>query len=317
MDSPKSLKTAPVAILMFNRPEVTRRTLEAVSASAPSLVFLIADGPRPAYPSDLELCDEVRKIATEMNWGCEVRTNFAKENLGLRNRVISGLNWVFSQVDAAIIVEDDCLADDSFFRYSTELLDRYRDHDSIGIVSGNNFLGGRQIGDESYFFSSDVRIWGWATWSRVWNAFAKEGIREWSSYEAKSATRLLTSPFRRRALNRMASFAHKLDTWDLAFVLHCLSRGYLNAVPRVNLVSNVGFGAQSTHTKFESFTAEVALGSLSFPLRHPGTIADSPDAGRVEAIATAWRWFTFPLVHPIDFASRFLRYAGGLLKKNR
>jgi hypothetical protein len=309
MATSASTPCAPVAIIMFNRPDLTREVAERVAAARPEAVYLIADGPRPAHPEDKALCEATREAVLSIDWPCPVHTVFAESNMGLRERFSSGLDAVFDEVEQSIIVEDDCLADPSFFPYATELLERYRDAERVGVISGNNFLQGSRVTDDSYFFSADMRIWGWATWGRVWRDFSREGLRhEWSSEEAQAAVSRLSSPGRRRALLADAERAHKINSWALPFVLHAQRRGYVSVVPEKNLVSNIGFGASSTHTKFESFTAEVPSEALSFPLRHPQSIEENRCAGLIEARVARWQWVVFPLSHPIDFVSRVFRY---------
>jgi len=307
--TPVGQKTAPVALLLFNRPEVTQKVVERVLAAKPQSVYVIADGPRPDHPEDVRLCQEVRDIVTGAQWDCPVHTEFGNTNMGLKARVSSGLDWVFSHEEFAIVLEDDCLADPSFFPFATELLEKYLDDERVGIVSGNNFLRGKQLNGDSYFFAPDVRIWGWATWKRVWQDFSQNGLnRQWSESEGDSLLARLTSPARKAQLQRMMAKAHTLNSWALPFVLHAQRRRYLSAVPRENLVTNIGFGADSTHTQFESFTAEVPVGTLSFPLRHPGEVVESPEAGQIESAEEKKLWLTFPLRHPIDFLGRVFRY---------
>ena len=310
MGSPQSTTTcAPVALIMFNRPDLTIRVAQHILNAKPSAVYLIADGPRADHPGERDLCNETREAVLSLPWECPVHTLFAEENVGLRARVSSGLDWVFSHVEAAIIVEDDCLADESFFPYASELLARYASDSRVGVVSGNNFLRGRRVSDDSYFFSTDVRIWGWATWARVWTDFSREGLDyPWSVDEAREVVASVPSPGRRKALLRDAERAHRINSWALPFVLHSAKRGYLSVVPEVNLVTNVGFGARSTHTKFESFTAEVDIEPMSFPLRHPNVIQPNSEAGSIEVSLARWQWVTYPLSHPVEFLTRAIRY---------
>lgn len=283
--------------------------MEAIRQARPSRLFLVQDGPRPDVPSDREACEAAREVAEAVNWPCQVKKLYATTNLGLRQRVTSGLDQVFSEVDSAIILEDDCVADSSFFPFADELLEQYVNDTRVGVISGNNFLRGRKVTSDSYFFSPDVRIWGWATWARVWKDFSAEGLRhEWTEHEAREAVASLPSASRRRAIVRMASQAHTLNSWALPFVLHAQKRGYLSAVPEKNLVTNVGFGAGSTHTRFESFTDEVPLETLEFPLDHPDSVEANREAGRLETALHRRMWWTFPLRHPIDFLGRVIRY---------
>ena len=307
--SQNNTRCAAVALIMFNRPDLTERVAQRILEAKPRALYLIADGPRPAVPEDSDLCEQTRHAVLALPWECPVHILFADENLGLRARVSSGLDWLFSQEDEAIIMEDDCLADASFFPFATELLDRYRNEPRVGVISGNNFLRGKRVSDDSYFFSSDVRIWGWATWARVWKDFSEEGLDyPWNAVEAREVVRNIPSPGRRRALLRDAERAHRINSWALPFVLHSARRNYLSAVPAVNLVSNVGFGARSTHTKFESFTAEVEIDSISFPLAHPEKVAPNPQAGAIEVALARWQWVSFPLTHPFEFSARVVRY---------
>ena len=302
-------QTAAVVLLVFNRPEHTRIVANRVREARPRAVYVVADGPRPVNSTDEQLCADVRGVIGDIEWDCPVHTLYAENNMGLKARVSSGLDWVFDHEESAIILEDDCLPDPSFFPYATELLERYASDARIGIVSGNNFLRGHSIDDHSYYFSPDVRIWGWATWARVWKDFSREGLNhQWSVEQARQAVARIQSSARRKSLIREAERAHRLNSWALPFVLHAQRQNYLSVVPRENLVTNIGFGAGSTHTKFESFTAEVPTSSLQFPLIHPDTVRAHPTAGRLEARLERREWLTYPLRHPLDVLGRAWRY---------
>ena len=300
---------SPVVLFFFNRPAGTSEVMAAIRQARPERVFLVQDGPRAGVATDTEDVLAARVVAESIDWPCQVHRIYAPTNLGLHARLKSGLDEVFSLVDRAIIFEDDCVADPSFFRFAEELLERYADDHRIGVVSGNNFLRGRQVSSDSYFFSPDVRIWGWATWARVWQDFSREGFdAPWTAEEMERVTLRLDSRTRRRAVRQMAMRGVTRESWDVRFVLHCLGRGYLNATPSKNLVTNIGFGMGATHTHFESFTASVPQEELAFPLRHPERVVPDPKAGRLEATMHRRMWLSFPLRHPIDFAGRVLRY---------
>ena len=295
--------------MFFNRPHPTAQVMDTIRRCEPPVMFLVQDGPRPTHPDDEALCATTRAIAENIDWECDVHRIYAETNMGVRERFLSGLDQVFDTVDSAIILEDDCLPDDSFFPFCRELLDRYADDNRVGIISGNNFLRGVRVSEDSYFFTPDVRIWGWATWRRVWQDFsAAEKNLNREGATRKQAVNRLHSPTRRRSMARMATLIDSLDTWDVSFVLHCLSRGYINVTPAVNLVRNIGFGAQSTHTSFHSFTDDIPTHPMSFPLRHPVDVVDRVDAGRVEAKAHRRLWLSFPLRHPVDFTGRVVGY---------
>lgn len=299
----------PVVLLFFNRPDTTRRVMAQIRRARPKTLYLVQDGPRPDVPGEQALVEVTRNIAEDVDWDCTVSRVYSEKNLGLRERVVTGLDQVFAEVEKAIILEDDCVANDSFFRFCEETLERYADDERVGTVSGNNFLRGRFVTEDSYFFSPDVRIWGWATWRRVWQDFSADGLNhEWSKEEAASALAGFPSPSRKKALVSMAASAHKINSWALPFVLHCQRRNYLSIVPEVNLVKNIGFGSRSTHTRFESFTDELPTRRIEFPLRHPGEVVGHDKAGQLEHSLYRKMWLTFPLLHPLSFIGRVVRY---------
>ncbi len=280
-----ALPPTSVALLVFNRPEPTRRVMAAIRAVRPASLFVIGDGPRPLVPEDAERCRVVREITEQVDWDCRVSRRYSDENLGCRDNVVSGLDWVFKQTEEAIILEDDCLPDPSFFRYCTELLDFYRLDERVGAISGDNFQFGWRVTEDSYYFSRFCHIWGWATWRRAWQAFDPQ-MQDWP--ERRSANwlaevtgsgaeahywKLMFDDSWRRPRGGM-------ETWDIPWQYHCWRSGMLTATPGVNLVRNVGFGADSTHTSAASPLAGLPAHELEFPLTHPKTVAASEMADR-------------------------------------
>ena len=308
---------APVVLLGYARPEFTARVVEQIRRAQPAKLFLVMDGPRSNKPGDVDNVRRTREIAEQVDWGCEVTRIYSDVNLGLKKRVSSGLTEVFSKVPEAIILEDDCLPDPSFFRYATELLERYGENPRVGVISGSSRLRGKRVSPYSYDFSADVRIWGWATWARTWNPFVEAGDLDavWSPDDVEAVVSSLPAGARRSSVRTMMSSAADLDSWAMPFVVHCLRRGYANPVPANNLVSNIGFGELSTHTKFESYVAEVPASAMTFPMEHPREVVINPALDKWESRRDRWETFRYPLVHPIDTAGRFLRYARTLIRR--
>ncbi len=267
----------PIVLIAFNRPEPTKRVFEVIARVRPSRLLVIADGPRPDRPGESELCAEVRQIVSDVDWPCKVDTNFAAENMGCRRRVISGLNWVFSLVEEAIILEDDCLADQSFFRYCAELLERYRENRQIGLIAGFNYEGTFRHPD-SYYFSPLVPIWGWATWRRSWQQY-DEHMEGWP--EAKRNGMLERLFPNKRVVAYWEAIFDRMhngtgpNTWDYQWVYTCWSRNWLNVLPAKNVVQNIGFGQDATHTTNLDPIATIRADSMDFPLHHPATVTPS------------------------------------------
>jgi hypothetical protein len=302
---------APVVLLGYNRPDYTAQVFERIRQARPQHLLLVMDGPNPDRAGDVEAVHQARAVVESVEWDCRVERLYSPVNLGLKKRVSSGLTEVFSLVPEAIILEDDCLPDPSFFHYATELLHKYREDSRVGLISGSSRLRGQRVSDYSYDFSGDVRLWGWATWRRTWQFFDQSGDLNpsWSQDRVRSILQRIPPGARRNAMRRMMRTAGELDSWALPFVAHCLERGYANPVPARNLVSNIGFGALSTHTKFESYVAEVAATRIDLPLIHPPLVAINPRLDRVESQRDSWEKFRYPLVHPVRTAARLWRYA--------
>ena len=306
----------PVVLLAFNRPDLTAKVFDTIRSWKPRELHLVVDGPRPGNPLDEELVAQVKNVISVVDWTCEVHEHFAHSNMGLEARISSGLSSVFDQSEAAIILEDDCVPDLSFFSYCDELLHRYRETSELGIIGGSSRLRGSRASSYSYDFSSDLRIWGWATWARTWKGFTDSGDLDasWSENEREEiVARFPTGP-RRASMSRMLSQAAQLDSWALPFAVHFKSRGYLSTVPEVNLVENVGFGARSTHTTFEDYVAQLPSQPLPFPLRHPPVVMENPEVDRLESARDRSEWWRYPLRHPVDTLGRFLRYGARRLR---
>ena len=297
-----------VALIIFRRPETTARVLKALQGIEISRLYVIADGPRHNRAGEAELVEATRKLVDEIDWQCEVVKIYSTTNLGLRERVLSGLDEVFSREESAIILEDDCLPNPDFFAFSTELLERYIANENVALVSGNNFASKPKMVD-SYYFSSHANIWGWATWARTWQEFRTTTMDEFLTDGAQTElARAIPSRFQRVSFMSLLRNAKDLDSWAIQFAAHCYLRGRLSAVPKVNLVSNIGFRAESTHTKFESYADEVQAENLEFPLQHPKTVGPNASEMRRESRIKALRWFTYPIAHPLDFLGRVIRY---------
>lgn len=272
--SPPTFPT-PVALLIFNRPETTRRVFAVVRQMRPARLLVVADGPRSDRVGEAELCAHARAIIDDVDWPCLVQTEFAEINLGCMRRVSSGLDWVFTQVEEAIILEDDCLPDLSFFPYCAELLDRFREEPRIAQIGGVNFQFGRQYGTGSYFFSNFTHVWGWATWRRAW-VLNDSDMHDWPAWRDRGGLKtVMPGPaevhYWSEVLDQVAAGA--IDSWACRWALSCWSHGLLTVLPSVNLVSNIGFGPAATHTTEESRFAGIPLGEMHFPLRHPERIA--------------------------------------------
>ncbi len=264
----------PVLLVIYKRPEATRTVFGAIARERPRRLFIAADG--PASSNDRDLCAETRAIVSRIDWPCDVVHDFSDENLGLNRRMISAIDWIFEQADAAIVLEDDCLPHRDFFRFCSSMLDRYRSESRVLHVSGECYRLGRS-GPDSYFFSKYPLAWGWATWRRAWSLFDPD-LTSWPQLRTRPAVRALfdgedernywTSTF--DLVHREQSNGHMVS-WDYAWYYACMMHG-LSIHPAVNLISNLGSGAAASHTHDLGELSNRPSQPLDDPLCHPHSI---------------------------------------------
>ncbi|MDR6785970.1 hypothetical protein ABIE26_004561 [Pedobacter africanus] len=241
---------SPVLFLVFNRPDVTKRVFAEIRKTKPERLYLAADGPRPEKENEAGLCNETRSILKEVDWDCKVFTLFREENLGCKNAVSSALDWFFDHEEEGIILEDDCLPSNSFFFFCDEMLKKYRDDTRIRHVAGSSHQLGKKWGTASLYFANQTHVWGWASWRRVWKDYDKN-LSKYLEEEVAAALRnvfndeLLIDSWKKIFIDLKSG---KIDTWDYQLSLINYFNNGLSVNPNVNLISNIGFRPDATHT---------------------------------------------------------------------
>jgi hypothetical protein len=299
---------SPILFLVFNRPESTARVFEAIRAAQPPRLYIAADGPRASRAGESERCALTREVASAVDWPCSVSTLFRATNLGCKNAVSSAIGWFFEHENEGVILEDDCLPDRSFFRYCDELLAHYRDNPRIGLISGDNFQFGKTHGASSYYFSRYAHVWGWASWRRVWQHYDLD-CANWPAFRDGEGLERIPGISRREIRYWRSIFdrvsANQIDTWDYQLVLAMWSHQMLSVLPQQNLVSNIGFGTEATHTSTVSKFANLPVTPIRFPLQHPTSLAACDDADS----RTAAEMFVPPLSQRVISRLRALAQA--------
>ncbi|GAB3544070.1 nucleotide-diphospho-sugar transferase [Spirosoma fluminis] len=263
--------TTPVLLLMFNRPSITQQTFNRIRQIQPRHLFVAADGPRPNQPADAELCQKTRAIIeTQIDWDCELQTLFRTENRSCGRGPAEAITWFFTHVDAGIVLEDDCLPELSFFGFCQQLLERYAADPRVYMITGTNAMKRWFPSRQSYFFSYMGHSLGWASWRRAWQAF---------DYELNGAD---TLPVQNQIRTTLANDQHAnhyvaqfmtyqktqpSDVWDFQWLFSRWANGGCTIVPSVNLISNIGFTAEATHSFNEDdLLANLPVFPISFPL---------------------------------------------------
>jgi hypothetical protein len=285
---------APIAFFIFNRPKQTKKVFETIREAQPHKLFIVSDGPRKGISQDADKCWQTREIVSKVDWNCEVLTHFSNINMGCKHRVSSGIDWVFEQVEEAIIVEDDCLPHPSFFPYCDELLKKYKNDTRITSISGHNSHLKSKRTNNSYYFSRYHYVWGWATWRRAWKNYDLE-MQLWETIrDGNWLTDVLgnASAVQQWQSIFQITYDGNIDTWDYQWQFACWIQSGLAILPNINLVSNIGFGADATHTKIpNSKLANLPTAAMPFPLQHPDFVIRNAQADKYvdNTINLLWR----------------------------
>lgn len=272
----------PVLFLIFNRPDVTEKVFAQIRKQKPAYLYIAADGPRPDKAGEAAKCRSARQLVLEnIDWDCQVKTLLRDTNLGCGKAVYEAINWFFDNVDEGIILEDDCLPDDSFFNFCTELLEKYRDDHRVMHIGGSNFQNRNVAGRSSYYFSNYIHIWGWATWKRAWKNYQfrlPEDDTELDYLLRQKYRDKFERKFWKDTFYNMAH--HPFDTWDIQWV-YCIYKMHgMGISPTRNLISNIGFNADATHThSFDKNSSELPLFSVR-NIVHPATVKINKRADR-------------------------------------
>jgi hypothetical protein len=296
---------SPVLFLVFNRLDLVKRVFESIRAIKPARLYVASDGARLACVNESDRVKAVRKyIANEIDWKCEVNTLFRDKNLGCRKAVEGAITWFFQHEPMGIILEDDCLPHASFFHFCEELLEKYQADTRVMTISGDNFQPYPQKTDYSYYFSRYPHCWGWATWARAWNLYDGD-MSLWPKTRSQGQIKhIFDNPFEAGYWeNRLeAAYNDNIDTWAYRWALSCWLQSGLTILPEVNLVSNIGFEAEATHTPRTMAAIAAAAQALDFPLVHPPYLVRDTVADRI----------TYERVY--SFRSRLARKVKGLIR---
>ncbi|MCW7482105.1 hypothetical protein [Leptospira kanakyensis] len=262
--------SVPVLLISFNRPDLTKLTLKRIIESNPSKIYFAVDGARKQKEGEIEKVEQVRALVNLIPNSIEYETKFSTSNQGCRNGVTSAITWFFSMEEKGIILEDDCLPDLTFFQFCENLLEYYKKDDRIGMISGDNFFTNQISIRESYYFSKYFHIWGWASWRRAWEGYQAENVK------LEDVELVLDKKLSNKRAKQiwirwiMDSSSGIVDTWDHQWTYHNWKNNRISIMPNKNLIKNLGFRSDGTHTLDEnSQFSSLPVESMEFPLIHP------------------------------------------------
>lgn len=243
----------PILLIAWRRPHTLRQVINAIRPIAPNRLFVACDGPCRDRPDQVEKVAATRAVIdSEIDWPCQIERLYSDANQGCSSGPIRAITWFFDHVNEGIILEDDCVPHPDFFPYCANLLERYRHDSRVWCISGNNFQNGDWRGDGSYYFSRYSHCWGWATWRKCWQHY-DANLTKWPDLLASGLMEsIFEDPIERQywseIFQRTFEKSVEITWWDYQWFFACITRSGLTALPNNNLVSNVGFGEDATHT---------------------------------------------------------------------
>lgn len=261
----------PILFITFCRPDTTAKVFERIKQVQPKKLYIAQNIPKNDDAITVKKWEEVRSIIEQINWNCEVQRLYREQHLDAKTSISTAIDWFFKNEEAGIILEDDCLPHLTFFRFCEELLEKYRDDERIAMISGDSFQFSKKRTEYSYYFSRYAHIWGWATWRRAWINYdvdmklwpeIRDGgwLHDWLG--EKKSVRYWKKIFEK-------VYQGKIDTWDYQWLFTCWSQNQLTISPNVNLVSNIGFGPEATHTQNPTKCSVMKNNEIKLPLMHP------------------------------------------------
>lgn len=268
------ISKTPILLIAFNRPDLLEQTFAKVRMVQPSHLYIAVDGPRSNRKGESDKVKECQSFAQKVDWSCEVHTLFREDNLGCGRGPAEAISWAFESTERLIILEDDCVASTSFFRFCDEMLERYKDDERVWLISGRSHQSkSKYFNRQDYIFSHYAHTWGWATWKRCWNQFDIMMSDAPQFLELGGAMNVLASKKQGEYYNRrfLQTYKHINEevahSWDFQWVYAYMKNGGLGIVPCMNLIKNIG--VYGTHTGNDSKVMDMEAEELPDQLCHP------------------------------------------------
>lgn len=167
------MNLAPIILFVYNRPEHTLQTLEALSRNEladKSVLYIYSDGPKEEANDDqTKRIQQVKDIIRQKQWCKEVHIIEQKKNKGLADSIIDGVTEIINQYGKVIVLEDDLETGKGFLRFMNDGLEKYEREESVFQIAGFLFPIRKIRKRNSAYFLPLTTTWGWATWKRAWD----------------------------------------------------------------------------------------------------------------------------------------------------
>ena len=314
--------TTPILLITFNRPDHVHQVMTEIRKQQPAQLFVCQDGAREGNILDTIRVQEVRNVINELvDWPCELHTLYQEKNLGCGPGPAAGISWFFEHVDMGIVMEDDCLPHSDFFDYCDELLSRYKDNEQIQFINATLYHNRWQC-EASYGYSRYMVTGAWAGWRRTWKGFDLD-MHTWDAWLFRKQVKFLTGSINEAnwwywKLKEIQVDTSKKSYWDYQMQMHLFRNNAVTIHPQKNLISNIGFDAEGTHTLKNDGRGDREVYPI-LPLVHPKTITinnfmDVDCFGKTKPVSTYKNIVQF--IYQYSLRSRGVLHAILMIYKN-
>jgi hypothetical protein len=283
MGHPKSFKT-PVLFIIYDRADTALHVFDVIKRVCPTDLYIASDGPAGRYPEEKNNVLNLRKdILDSINWECNVWTMFSETNLGPCDGVKSAIDWFFYYVEEGIVLEHDCLPEESFFYFCQELLNKYKNHEEIMHISGSNFLFGKLEIEHSYYCSKYPFIWGWASWKRAWKKYDPILGDLENFFSSETTKSFLNSKIENDYWANIFYLTRKgrFNTWDYQWIYSIWKSRGISLNSSKNLVSNIGYGKGAVNTGYHKTILSNMERVPMERIYHPSSLKKNGAADRI------------------------------------
>ena len=253
------MKTAPIVLFVYNRPEHTRRTVEALQKNdlAEESDLIIFSDAAKNTEADRSV-QEVREYIGTIGGFKSVRVVSRDSNFGLARSIIDGVTSICGQYGRVIVLEDDLVTSPYFLRFMNEALDIYRDDRRVSGIHGYWYPVDSPV--PKTFFLRGASCWGWATWSHAWELFENDGAITLAELRRRGLTKHfdLDGAFPYIWLLK-EQIAGKNNSWAIRWHAAMFLANRLQLSPGTSLVRNIGFDGSGIHSSVsDTYDTELA-----------------------------------------------------------
>ncbi|GBR75495.1 hypothetical protein NO2_0164 [Candidatus Termititenax persephonae] len=258
---------APIIVFIYNRPEHTRQTVEALLANEladKSDLFIYSDAAKDDLAIDK--VREVREYIKTIKGFKSINIIEREKNIGLAHSIIDGVTTIVNEYGRVIVLEDDLVTSPYFLSYINDALELYEHNESVVSIHGYMYPGREKLPD--YFFLRGADCWGWATWQRGWSLFNPDAQYLLNEIKKQNLQELFNFS---NTYNYTGMLQNQIDgrisSWAICWYASAFLADKYTLYPRKSFVQNIGMDGSGTHCGINNFYKKGKLSATYKPIR--------------------------------------------------